>query len=261
MRRPILMIVLLLLLLNAASLYWFTQRAPATSDSVSPAPKTEPVGATRLKLLAEVPPEELMSAAAEEPRRSKPTAAAEPVEPPATKIETASHAPEPAPTTPPARTSYCFTTPPFATEAGDDAVLRTLAHIPDVEVNMAPEPVTESTTYWVRLKGFRALKEATALLKELREKGIKDVATTPVKDRGMVVSLGLYRFAQSAKDRVHEIEGMGYDPEIVELKKTHTGLRYRINILAASERQARAYLGEYRKAFPDHPPQLQDCAE
>ncbi|MBI1196204.1 MAG: hypothetical protein GC138_10210 [Gammaproteobacteria bacterium] len=259
MRRPILTIVLLLLLLNAASFYWFTQRPAGTAINAPVAPAADPEDRTRLKLLSEVAPEVLI--AVDEAPRSATKEASKPSDV-HTTVAAAEPAPEVVPTpTPPTRTAYCFITPPFATDSGDDAVLRTLAHIPDVEVNMAPEPVTESTTYWVRLKGFRTPREAASLLKELRDKGLKDVATTPVKERGSVVSLGLYRFAQSAQDRLHELNGMGYDPEIIELKKTRTGLRYRINILAASERQARAYLREYDGTFPDHPPQLQDCPE
>lgn len=263
MRRPILMIVLLLILLNAASLYWFTQR-PSTPAADAPLTQAAaPDGAARLELLSEVAPEALIPAAqpapvpppeSGAPNGAQVTAAA--AEP---ELKKAAAPVTPAP--PPVRTPFCFITPPFATDAGDDAVLRTLAHIPDVEVNMAPAPVTETTTYWVRLKGFRTPAAAAALLNELRDKGLKDVATTPVKDHGSVVSLGLYRFAQSAQDRIRELKGMGYDPESIELKKTRTGLRYRINILAVNERQARAYLREYDNAFSDHPPTLQDCPE
>ena len=260
MKRPILMIVLLLILLNAASLYWFTQRAPVEVDTTE-TPQATPTGVARLELISEVPPGNLIVGSSSEEHPTETTA---PVvaDTPAKPSEVAASTKQASGPAPVGKRPYCFVTPPFAAAAGDDAVLRTLEHIPDVEVNTTdPEPVTQSTTYWVRLTGFRPLKEAMAIVKELHGKSIKDVATTPVKGRETVVSLGLYRFAQSAHDRQREFQDMGYDTEIIELKKTHTGLRYRINILAGTEAQARAYLREYRNAFPDHPPVLQDCSE
>ncbi len=248
MKRPILMIILLLLLANAASIYWFT-RHPVTTVETAEAPASTPTVIARLKLIAEVSPDQLIpaTAAPETPVKTKPVVASTtPRSPPAPAM--------------PARKPYCFVTPPFRTDAGDDAVLRTLAHIPDVEVNSgAPQQTIESTTYWVRLSGFHPLKEAMALVDELREKGVKDIATTPMKDRGTVVSLGLYRLPESATDRVREFKRMGYKTEIIELKKNRPGLRYRINILAKSESEAHGYLREYRNAFPDRPPKLQDC--
>jgi len=251
------MIILLLLLLNAASLYWFTQRPPV-AGATAEAPAIAPAGVARLSLLTEVSPDALIPADA--PSKTGPVAAGAP--PTTPEAMAAADRPPKTPPAAPVRKPFCFITPPFAPNAGDDGVLRTLAHIPDVEVNTTPpEPTVESTTHWVRLIGFRPLKEAMALLKELHGKGINDVATTPVKDRGTVVSLGLYRLAQSAEDRLREIRNMGYDAEIVELKKTRPGQRYRINILARSENQARGYLREYSSAFPEHPPELQECPE
>jgi len=261
MRRPILMIALLLLLANAGSLYWFTQH-PAATIGTTEAPASTPKGIARLKLISEVSPDQLIAAttALDTPPKTEPVVvAAKPSEPP-TAIEPAVPPPPIRVPVIPTKKPYCFVTPPFNANAGDDAVLRILAHIPDVEVNSdTRKQAFKSTTYWVRIRGFRPLKEAVALVNELREKGIKDVATTPMKGSNTVVSLGLYRLKESATDRVSEITGMGYETEIIELKKTHLGLRYRINILATSEAEARGYLREYRNAFPKHPPQLQDC--
>ena len=195
MKRPIFMIVLLLLLLNAASIYWFTQRSSVPVGAATEAPPATPNGVVRLELLTEAAPGALIPVAAmpvpDEPPKDAPVTLD--VSPATAEAVASPDDPRGSPpvAVSPARLPACFVTHPCATNASDDSVLRTLAHIPDVAVNATvPEVVTESTTYWVRLKGYRAPKDSMAVVKELHDKGLKDVAAPPVQGPETVGSLG-----------------------------------------------------------------------
>ncbi|HHH36183.1 MAG TPA: SPOR domain-containing protein [Gammaproteobacteria bacterium] len=119
---------------------------------------------------------------------------------------------------PPPRTRLCFRAGPFEDEAQARDWLAALPQPPRSQ-RMERRSTRVAAGYWVHLPQSLPLRDARRVLRELREKGVEDIAITPAGDGLYVISLGVYRLRETLEERRAELAALGYEPEVVERVK------------------------------------------
>jgi hypothetical protein len=171
-------LVLILILLNLAFLYWHIQydgpaerSAPIVTDGPGPA------GVARLVLLSERGNGSAQRAAAG-------TAAA-----------------------------YCETVGPLA-DRGEAEALRTRLEQQGVLASLRTASREVVSAYWVFLPPEEDMESALAVARDLSRQGLDDLYVIREGDYRHGLSLGLFSEHGRARRRLAEVEGLGYAPQI-----------------------------------------------
>ena len=87
--------------------------------------------------------------------------------------------------------------------------------------------------FWVLLEGRHTAAEARRILREMEDKGLQDVAITPLEDGTHAISLGIYSRQTTLDDRRREIIAQGYVPVVRE--RTRTEIAYSLRLALKAE--------------------------
>jgi hypothetical protein len=179
-------LVLILVLLNLAFLYWHTQYdAPAGTPAPTAIDGPVSAGAARLVLLSE-------RGNGSAPRVAAGTAAA-----------------------------YCETVGPLA-DRGEAEALRTRLEQQGALASLRSASREVVSAYWVFLPPQEDLESALAVVRDLTAKGLDDLYVIREGDYRHGLSLGLFSEHGRARRRVAEVEGLGYTPQIEARFRTQT---------------------------------------
>lgn len=190
---------LLLILLNVAFFAWFSR---AGDDRSRPADEAQDPGVAQLVLLRERP-----SGGAGRADRREDGDKDRADGPPAAVAETPG--PEP----------FCYEAGPFSSEAAARDLLRALASVP-VAWEVAGRETRVQIGYWVRWPETLSLREARRVYRELRDKGVEDIAITPAGEGRYTVSLGVFRRRDTMVERRDRLVALGYAPAVTERVKS-----------------------------------------
>ncbi len=122
---------------------------------------------------------------------------------------------------------YCYEAGPFASEGETQRFLR--KRVLGGQAEPAAHEVVardgrERAGLWVRWPGALSLAEARRLYRELRAKGVEDIAITPTGEGDYYISLGVFRREDTLQQRRERLAALGYETEVVE--RTRTVPRY-----------------------------------
>ncbi len=184
----------LLLLLNVAAFAWFTRFAPPPEGEagfpVPASPQDAGQAGKPLLLLSE--------------RRMQSAAVA--------REETAKR-PDPAETPTPVR--RCFEVGPFANAVAAQRFLERLSPPPRRQ-RLFQRPVEVAAGYWVRWPEILDLRAARKVYRELRGRGVTDIAIAAQGDGRYAVSLGVFRRRDTMEERRQRLADLGYEVAVVE---------------------------------------------
>ncbi len=238
--RPLRSLIYLLLLVNIASYYWYSQYAdeiPAAATVETPLPK----GVQTLNLLNE---DKQQPAPASRQKRLPP-----PTKRPTSRTTNSKVATT---TVPPAAASkhqqVCLRGGPFKTLKERITVKHHLSSLPQTTVSESNEKAASSTTYWVGLGRTEHLTDANKVMAELLQAGITDTAVIPLKAGGYLVSLGLYRSEEIARKRRKKIRQLGFDARIHP--RTRQKTRYWLEIRTRQEGLLMSKLADKNFSLP-----------
>ncbi len=202
---------LLLVLLNAAFFAWYSRDRDGPSE-----PHAGPAVAAdkRLVLLSERPLSgEPPGGAAPRPRQQEPPEqrARQQARPDGERAASSG------------TSQHCYEAGPFASEAEAQRFLR--ARILGGRAEPAAHEVVardsrERAGLWVRWPGALPLAEARRLYRELRAKGVEDIAITPTGEGDYYISLGVFRREDTLLQRRERLAALGYETEVVERNRT-----------------------------------------
>ena len=109
--------------------------------------------------------------------------------------------------------------------------------------------------YRVYLPAFASHKEAAEKVRELRGRGIRDVAIVGKGARGNEISLGVYKVRSNMRRRVAALEKLGYP--VKSAANTKTGREYAVEARIGGDRSA--FDAAWTSKFPGHPVRTVDC--
>ncbi len=87
--------------------------------------------------------------------------------------------------------------------------------------------------FWVLLEGRYTAAEARRIRREMDDKGLQDIAITPLEDGTHAISLGIYSRQTTLEDRRREIIAQGYVPVVRE--RTRTEIAYSLRLALKAE--------------------------
>lgn len=109
--------------------------------------------------------------------------------------------------------------------------------------------------YRVYLPAFPSHKEAAEKVRELRGRGIRDVAIVGKGARANEISLGVYKVRSNMRRRVAVLEKLGYP--VKSRANTKTGREYAVEARIVGDRSA--FDAAWTSKFPGHPVRTVAC--
>ena len=114
----------------------------------------------------------------------------------------------------------------------------------------------DSGPWRVYLPPFASWEEAQAKLREIRSRGVRDIAVIRDGELANGVSFGVYREAANAQRRVAALDRLGY---AVRSQATETAPVDGYEIDARTRGAAAAFEADWASRFPERPLQVVDC--
>ncbi len=228
---------LLLLLGNLAYFAWHFQLGAYSGDrspAVQGVDRTDP-GVPGLVTLAERAAGREIAAAPPAPAR--PPEPATPVAPEPAPIP-ATPPVEPAPARPAPSSAATVRLPERCTVAGpyetDEAAesARAAANAAGIDARVEETARSVPAGFWVLLEGRYPIAEARRLLREMEDKGLRDIAITPLEDGNHAISLGIFSLQSTLDNRRRELIAQGYVPEVRERTRTVNAWSLRLRLEA-----------------------------
>jgi len=135
----------------------------------------------------------------------------------------------------------CYSLGPFETDQAVQAARAELTRLAD-EVRQRTTETLIELGYWVALPPFDDLAQAGAAMRELRQRGLEDLAVVDDPSGRHRVSLGYYLDERNARRRRDKVRELGFDAEIRLQRETEARywLDYAQSRGAASAAQALA---------------------
>ena len=113
-----------------------------------------------------------------------------------------------------------------------------------------------ASRYWVYLPPFASREEAQAKLREIRGRGVRDVAVIPSGELANGISFGLYREAANVRRRVAAVERLGYAVRS-RIEEAERVAGYVVKARAAGA--VAAIEAAWSSRFPEQRLQVVDC--
>ena len=114
----------------------------------------------------------------------------------------------------------------------------------------------DSGPWRVYLPPFASREEAQAKLREIRSRGVRDVAVIPDGELANGISFGVYRDAANVRSRVAALDRFGY---AVRSRATDAAPVDGYEIEARTRGTAAAFEADWASRFPERPLQVVDC--
>ena len=114
----------------------------------------------------------------------------------------------------------------------------------------------DSGPWRVYLPPFASREEAQAKLREIRSRGVRDIAVIRDGELANGVSFGVYREAANARRRVAALDRLGY---AVRSQATEAAPGDGYELEARTRGAAAAFEADWASRFPERPLQVVDC--
>ena len=114
----------------------------------------------------------------------------------------------------------------------------------------------DSGPWRVYLPPFASREEAQAKLREIRSRGVRDIAVIRDGELANGVSFGVYREAANAQRRVAALDRLGY---AVRSQATEAAPVDGYELEARTRGAAAAFEADWASRFPERPLQVVDC--
>lgn len=234
---------LLLLLGNAAYFTWQYQTGGFSAQATPEAPVVRTnSGVPGLTLLAERGQGDAAARRAEPPPEPAAPRVPVPVPTPAPVAPQPPVAPvAPVVTEAPRLAERCVVAGPFESRAAADDAARVAARA-GITADIEDTGRRVTTGYWMLLEGRYTIVEARRIMREMEDKGLRDVAITPLDTGDHAISLGIFSRQETLESRRREIIAQGYVPEVRERTRTEPGHALRLRLEAADLRPMRGLL-------------------
>ena len=125
----------------------------------------------------------------------------------------------------------------------------------DADVVRVRHEEHQTVQHRVYLPAFPSSREAAAKVRELRGRGIRDVATYSRGARAHEISLGVYKVRSNMRRRVAALEKLGYP--VKSASETKTRREYAVEARPGGDRSA--FDAAWTSKFPGHPVRTVDC--
>ena len=122
-----------------------------------------------------------------------------------------------------------------------------------VELRRVRQP--EVTRHQVYLPPLEDRAKAAAKVREIRARGVRDVAVIPEGPLANGISLGVFRVTGNRNRRVAALERLGYHP----LSRDHAAMGHRFYLEARTAEDPERIRAAWAKRFPEHLLEPVDC--
>ena len=156
----------------------------------------------------------------------------------------------------------CYRVGPFSSANAAETGVRWLSRFAPADSDAAvmtasaiPEEVRERSAVWIFLPPFDSRADANEKMREMREKGVKDMYVVNEGDNKNAVSLGVYGHIPSLERRIATLREFGYDPQTIERYRTATVYWLDIRL----ERPSLLSANDLTTRFPDATTESRSC--
>ena len=122
--------------------------------------------------------------------------------------------------------SECYRVGNFETEQDANDLLNELSGL---DGRMQLIPFIVSKEYWVVYPSNGDWSQSLQNLKQLKAKGLTDIWLVPKGEYKGLISLGLFKMAERAKDRLKKLAKKQIKAEIINRERFHYGVKVEIN--------------------------------
>ena len=122
-----------------------------------------------------------------------------------------------------------------------------------VELRRVPHP--EVTRHQVYLPPLEDRAKAAARVREIRARGVRDVAVIPKGPLANGISLGVFRVTGNRDRRVAALERLGYHP----LSRDHVAMGHRFRLEVRTAEDPEGIRAAWAKRFPEQMLEAVDC--